>query len=710
MDQRNYNLNQEEHIGGWDERGLLNSFKKKGVTHFSAISEYLGNSIDAGAENICFILVGSENGEEFLYVDDGVGMTRDKAKDMFNNYKSNHANDQSIGCVGIGAKLANAFISKYRYKSYILTKSKKGDFLKLTIPWDDIFQSGVYNGQIKITNMNDDEKKKFVDNIKLITTNDKGNNNILDDTNKITLENYDDLSGCLIIHKTNTNIDPDLYDTIKTQFSIKKNLEENQTTEIEPNKKKYHKKAERWDCMFEATNLKIMFIDNINPPNYTRLILDRYIHKEQRIKYYKYDDVDNGGLTKYTIQILQNKNNSECVFVVYVKDKHYTLPRSKRGYASIAKEFNPYDYQDFENTGDEIIYHIGVERNNSYFDPDNPSSLNWSSSKASNRPYDGKWFDLTIKEQQKDCSLTSVLRNGQQVTCIEIPGFEFSKQDGGRGCEKQTFEIKAVKDVIEYYTISGQNNTLDDFFGIQEIKNKIDPKKIRKDLLRLIHHIRKIYCDDMFSWWTKLVNDYNDRRDAMAITLQCWVRRFVKRIRNNTFELVVQNRLVDDRIRDIPQNEIRDTIVDNIPQNEISYTIVDNTPQNEIRDTTLDNTPQNEISDTIVDNTPQNEISDTIVDNTPQNEIRDTIVDNTPQNEIDDTEQINFVGNTNKNVDLDLDYTSQNEDKEEGIENIELDKKLKLIAKFWKEKTFDEIKKKMNDIQLINVLYNTVTQ
>ena len=61
-------------------------------------------------------------------MDDGDGITPEKSVDMFSNYRANHTDDQSIGSIGIGAKLANAFISKYQHDSTILTKSKNGDF------------------------------------------------------------------------------------------------------------------------------------------------------------------------------------------------------------------------------------------------------------------------------------------------------------------------------------------------------------------------------------------------------------------------------------------------------------------------------------------------------------------------------------------------------------------------------------------------------
>ena len=203
--------NQSSNIGSWDERGLLNSFKKKGITNFSAISEYLANSIDANAYNVKLIF----EKDEFIFIDDGLGMNYDKVTNMFSCYRANHTNEKSKGIVGIGAKLASAFISDYKNTCIILTKSEQDQLLKVNIPWGEIYQEGIYICKIQVEIMSFDEKEKFYKYLQLLNPNSK--------------------TGTLIIHKFNKYADIDLLNTITHQFDmnyLKKNFHEKKNVGI----------------------------------------------------------------------------------------------------------------------------------------------------------------------------------------------------------------------------------------------------------------------------------------------------------------------------------------------------------------------------------------------------------------------------------------------------------------------------------------------
>ena len=151
------------HVGDWFEPGLLESFKRKGITNFSAISEIIANSIDANCANIILKF----EPKHFKIIDDGNGMCNDKIKSMFSNYKENHSGDRSMGIVGIGGKLANAYLSKYKNPSVLYTKSSNGDFLKIDIPWDEIYTIKKYTGMISINKMTLQEISEFKKDIML---------------------------------------------------------------------------------------------------------------------------------------------------------------------------------------------------------------------------------------------------------------------------------------------------------------------------------------------------------------------------------------------------------------------------------------------------------------------------------------------------------------------------------------------------------------
>ena len=200
--------------GSWDETGMLNSFKKKGITYFSAISEYLGNSVDAGATRIKLEFT-PKSPYNFLVLDNGCGMTNEEINYMFANYRANHNQDTSIGSVGIGAKLGNAFLSQYHYDSYIYTKSQMGPYLKVEIPWSKIYQDGTFTGQIKVSNMSFPEIEYF--------------------KNQITDLGSPESPGTIIAHQIDNLQDTDLYQEVRLQFD---------RTRL---KRTYTEKRKRWD-------------------------------------------------------------------------------------------------------------------------------------------------------------------------------------------------------------------------------------------------------------------------------------------------------------------------------------------------------------------------------------------------------------------------------------------------------------------------------
>ena len=442
-------------IGNWDEQGLLNSFKKKGITYFSAISEYLANSVDARATVITLIL----EKDFFTVVDNGNGMNREQITHMFSNYRSNHAEDRSIGSVGIGAKLGNAFISKYQYTSTVFTKSAKGEYLKVTIPWGEIYDSGVYQSKIMLDTMIEEEIEEF--------------HTILQNNNPGKV-----YTGTVIKHKFDPSDDIVLQMTINTQFDIKK-LQHS-----------FHEKKKRWDCMFLDSNLDIYLINKIENPD-AKYKLARYHHLKPDLNYY-FD-----GIQEYEIRILKDPENN-LLFLADSEGDTYVIPKKAKGYSKTPEKYVARKYSHYTDTHQRITYQIGAEVNPDYFDPNEPQNYtlkNLSQSEMS--PYDKKFFG-TSKDQRIDCSKTSILRNGQQISSINLPEFKFSQQDGGSGTEEKTFGIVITTDLISYYTLSNQDNISDEVFGIQEIKDNVEENKICINFLRLLSYLREKYTKSNF--------------------------------------------------------------------------------------------------------------------------------------------------------------------------------------------------------------------
>ena len=500
MNQLNEN---SQFVGNWNEEGLLNSFKKKGITYFSSVSEYLANSIDSGANKIKLCLINNE----FIVIDNGSGMNNHKIKNMFSNYHSNHENDKSIGTVGIGAKLGNAFLSKYRHTSCIFTKAREGDYYKVTIPWGEIYDEKVYQDKIQVEIMTETEKEYF-QRIQLKLQ--KRNSN-----KTFSQAVINSLTGTIITHVFDPQTDRDFYDMLCQQF------------DKEQLKLEFSEKKKRWDCMFHKPELQICFCDKIHN-HYPHEELVLYDHMNPNLTYYFND------LQYYEVRVLSDSQDN-YIFVVEFEGQDYIIPTSGRGYSKHPAKFIHLKYKEFKDTHDRISYQVGAEINVDYFDPNNPLKVidyktvdklmakkdisisgyepedlaqvfdktemikiyNKYLSSALMTPYDRNFFCDT-KDQKIDCCKTSIIRNGQQISSINLPDFRYSQQDGGCGTEEKTLGVVITSDLISYHTISKQNNVLDDVFGVQEIKDHIEENKIRVDLLRLLSFLRNEYTKNTF--------------------------------------------------------------------------------------------------------------------------------------------------------------------------------------------------------------------
>ena len=319
LDNANQNL---QFVGNWDEEGLLNSFKKKGITHFSSVSEYLANSIDAGANKIKLCLVN----DEFIVIDNGSGMNNNKIRNMFSNYHSNHENDKSIGTVGIGAKLGNAFLSKYRNTSHIFTKARDGDYFKVTIPWGEIYEEKVYQDKIQIEIMTETEKEYFQRiQLKLQKCNSD---------RKFSQAVINSLTGTIITHVFDPQTDRDFYDMLCHQFD-KEHL-----------KGEFSEKKKRWDCMFHNPELNISLCDKIHN-HYPNEELVLYDHMNPNLNYYFND------LQYYEVRVLSDSQDN-YIFVVEFEGQDYIIPTHSRGYLKDPVKFIPTKYPGFKDTHDRM--------------------------------------------------------------------------------------------------------------------------------------------------------------------------------------------------------------------------------------------------------------------------------------------------------------------------------------------------------------------
>ena len=144
-----------------DEEGFLNSLLRQGYTDIKSISEILDNSVDANAKETRIEITH----ETINFIDDGRGMNIKNIEDMFAMQRSNHSCKKSIGVSGIGGKAATLILSQKENGEpttvYIYTHTIDGEYYKIIVPWNEIFNYKIYTDKITCIPMNSEEITNF---------------------------------------------------------------------------------------------------------------------------------------------------------------------------------------------------------------------------------------------------------------------------------------------------------------------------------------------------------------------------------------------------------------------------------------------------------------------------------------------------------------------------------------------------------------------
>ena len=239
-------LNEKIYVGEINERGLINSFDRLGMTANKGLLELIGNSCDANARNISFVIYNKNNNRFIRLIDDGCGMNIDKLSNAFKICNENNTDEIKIGVSGVGLKVSTKCCSN-NTDVYFYTKSINNILYKAKIPWTKIVKQGRWTGNV---------------NIKMCT-------------NRIDNALYNNM----VNNKTGTCIEfeysDDLRNIILSQF----------------NDKKYElKKEERIDYIFGSTNLNIICKDY---DNYNENIYDLQLYNPFKLDENNYIYKDN---------------------------------------------------------------------------------------------------------------------------------------------------------------------------------------------------------------------------------------------------------------------------------------------------------------------------------------------------------------------------------------------------------------------------------
>lgn len=419
--------------GSIDERGLINGLDRQGHTTAACIAEVLGNSIDSHARNIKIKI--SNDRTSIIVSDDGFGMTIEKLPDMVNLYKSNHSNDNSIGCFGTGFTTSAFQLSKVdgcdEHKPVtVYSKNRLGTYLKLVCPMDEIVRDGIISGKSKIEDMNDDEISMFNDEIKDLgcRTNCTGTLIHLPYTERLRNELHKQFKP-----KQATKDLSDCCSVIFGEYGVNISLYKGDMTQ-EVNLHKY---------------------DYFGCPDYMY-----YLGKQEFIILH-FDE-------RFIVENPENTGNGQ-----YLEFK--TSQKNTQKTPSITEVT-----QEEKDKALSIILTCAWRKDPSHFDVENPKMLESADYNPSS--YDKDFFESKTADTQTFCSEIPIYRNGLHIT--RFNAYE-TNTGNARGNSESREKYSYHKGKISYETESTQTNILDTTFGIQQNKHQ-NQKKFPLSLTRLI--------------------------------------------------------------------------------------------------------------------------------------------------------------------------------------------------------------------------------
>lgn len=438
-------------LGSINEAGYLKSLYKKGFNVPKSILELLANCIDAESTEIEF----SVEEKNTYMTDNGKGMDEDDMINMMDVQRENHKSDTSLGVSGVGGKIATLYLGNKEEVIYYSHK-QDGPYLKLTIPWKDIFKKQIYTDMSKCEYMNDDEKKKFEEK----TTNN---------------------TGTMIEFKSSKVLTNTLLENFKTKI-IKYDGDKHNLTDSAP-------------IVFgRFSELKITYKNYEDAEDIKTMNQYDYFSDEET-EYYL-------GKPEFTIEGWKLKQGNQVRYI-YTDgdDTSWEIVAKGRGWSkkATAPTTNLTEYDSF---GKWDIY-VGLRKDKSTFDPDNPRTLKDLKTKykcAQNHfhnEYDKKYLVEQL-DLQKFAYINQwpLVRNGQEIGRIPCPDFAASSAKGSF----ETYVIYMTRVDIRYQPTSNQSNFQDKQMGIQENKNQFESGDIPLNFSRLVKHVRELHANKILKY------------------------------------------------------------------------------------------------------------------------------------------------------------------------------------------------------------------
>ena len=446
--------------GSINERGFINSLDRGGFTHMKCLAELVANICDALATEAC-VDVGLK---EIRLIDNGIGMDVEKIGDMFATFKENHADEKSMGVSGFGSKPALYILSKKNEMPTpvnLYTHSAGKEYIRATVPFDEMKKTGCYSGMIKYSQMTEEEIARFKE--------DRNENE----------------SGTTIVFEYSEKT----HDSVKKQFYDSKQMEMN----------------DRLDCIFGKTGLNLYYKD-FELSKKVKMEMYDYFSGE-RPEYYT-------GIKEDIIEHWIDKDGNDH-FTCNIEGPELEFKTKTKNAKNVSTKLEEVKNKSGWKQEGFYLLKNGIRRDPLLFDDNNPEChknekdiVIYGNSSASSKlsEYDNKFFDAANRDDIKEAiAKLQINRNNQYVTSIEIEGF---KTSSARGSADSYMKTVLHRTELSYETKSCQDNRMDIAMGIQGNKNQ-HCNKLPKNLMRLISHIKamryaeiieyfKFKCEDKF--------------------------------------------------------------------------------------------------------------------------------------------------------------------------------------------------------------------
>ncbi len=456
-------LNMEEsqinELGGCiDESGFLRNLYRKGFTFDKSFSELLANLIDAKSKNILIKITQTH----IYFIENGFGMNVEKCKDMFAMNRSNHSNDKSIGVSGIGK--VSLLILSGRTLVKLYTRQAGGRYLVVTIPWKDIFDSGIYTNMIKIESMNQEE---------IIEYQRERENMKVDD-------NY---QGTTIKFEYNETLEETIANNFKSQADLKR-----QQIIMNP--------LNLQGVIFGHFDADIIYSHFQNPNELKKLSMYNYFG-ENNNSYYC-------GKSETTIQHYKN-NKGIYRFICDINGEQVEIHRSGAGYNKEPKRVTK-NLNGFEHIGD-LKVTAGMRIDNNYFNIENPVMPTAENIMCE---YDKAYFNE--RDFEFLCKV-SLMRNNQFIGKIPLPDLKISSARANGETLNEVYHVRAE---LGYEPVSCNDNPQDICIGIQENKTQFNGEDLPINLTRLIRFIKKQKANEIWNYFKSLIAPQEENISEIA--------------------------------------------------------------------------------------------------------------------------------------------------------------------------------------------------